>query len=71
MPISGWRNSTPGDRVTHPLASGRNAWLHVAEGEVSLNGKTLGIGDAAAVTKETALELAATKPTQVLLFDLN
>ncbi len=60
-----------GDRVTHPLAPGRNAWLHVAEGEVSLNGKTLGIGDAAAVTKETVLELAATKPSQVLLFDLD
>src|SRR5437868_14329468 len=27
------------DRVTHKLAPGRHAWVHVAEGEVSLNGK--------------------------------
>jgi redox-sensitive bicupin YhaK (pirin superfamily) len=60
-----------GNRVTHKLAPGRHAWVHVAEGEVALNGKTLQGGDAAAVTGETALELSATKPAQVLLFDLN
>src|SRR6266550_4340881 len=36
-----------GNRVTHKLAPGRHAWIHVAEGEVSLNGKTLRDGDAA------------------------
>jgi quercetin 2,3-dioxygenase len=60
-----------GQRVTHKLAPGRNAWVHVAEGEVTLNGKPLGGGDAAAVSGETALELSATKPARVLLFDLN
>jgi len=60
-----------GDSVTHKLAAGRNVWLHVAEGEVSLNGKKLEGGDAAAVSEETALDLSATKPSQVLLFDLN
>jgi len=60
-----------GNRVTHQLAPGRHAWLHVAEGEVSLNGKDLAGGDAAAVTSESALELRAVKPAQVLLFDLN
>jgi len=60
-----------GNRVTHRLASDRYAWVHVAEGEVSLNGKTLTGGDAAAVSQEGALELSATKPSQVLLFDLN
>jgi redox-sensitive bicupin YhaK (pirin superfamily) len=57
--------------VTHPLAPGRHAWLHVAEGEVTLNGETLTGGDAVAVNKESALELRATKPSQFLLFDLN
>ncbi len=61
----------PGNQVTHQLAPGRHAWIHVAEGEVTLNGKTLSGGDAAAVTDETTLELSATKPAQVLLFDLN
>src|SRR5580700_4109686 len=30
-----------GQQVAHSLANGRNAWLHIAEGEVTLNGKTL------------------------------
>ena len=60
-----------GEKAAHQLAPGRNAWVHVAEGEVSLNGKTLAGGDGAAVSEETLLELAATKPAQVLLFDLN
>jgi redox-sensitive bicupin YhaK (pirin superfamily) len=60
-----------GNRVTHNLAPGRHAWLHVAEGEVSLNGEQLGGGDAAAIGEAGALELSAMKPSQVLLFDLN
>jgi redox-sensitive bicupin YhaK (pirin superfamily) len=60
-----------GDRVAHKLAPGRNAWVHVAEGEVTLNGKTLAGGDAAAVSGATSLELSARKPAQVLLFDLD
>jgi quercetin 2,3-dioxygenase len=64
-------NLAAGNRVTHTLASGRHAWVHVAEGEVSLNGKQLNGGDAAAVSEEAALELSATKPSQVLLFDLD
>jgi quercetin 2,3-dioxygenase len=62
---------SPGDRVAHQLAPGRRAWVHAAEGEVKLNGKTLRGGDAAAVTGEATLELSATKRAQVLLFDLN
>jgi redox-sensitive bicupin YhaK (pirin superfamily) len=60
-----------GKEVSHKLAPGRHAWLHVAEGEVTVNGQTLSGGDAAAVTEETSLKLAGTKPSQVLLFDLN
>ena len=60
-----------GNKVKHQLASGRHAWVHVAEGELSLNGKKLSGGDAAAVSEEDVLELSATKPAQVLLFDLN
>ncbi len=61
----------PEQSVTHHLAANRHAWLHVAEGEVTLNGQTLSGGDAVAVSNERALELAGTKPSQVLLFDLN
>ena len=62
---------TAGNNVTHKLAKGRHAWVHVAEGEVTVNGKTLSGGDAAAISEESALQLKATKPSQVLLFDLN
>ena len=60
-----------GDHVAHKLATGRHAWIHLAEGEVALNGKKLSVGDAAAISEETSLELSATKPSQILLFDLN
>lgn len=61
----------PGNRVTHNLAVGRHAWVHVAEGEVQLNGKSLQGGDAAAISEESTLDLKATSAAQVLLFDLN
>lgn len=60
-----------GQQVTQPLAANRNAWLHVAEGEIVLNGQTLSGGDAAAISSEAKLEVTASKPSQVLLFDLN
>ena len=60
-----------GNRVSHNLGRGRQAWVHVAEGEVALNGKKLEGGDGAALTEPGALELSAAKPAQVLLFDLN
>ncbi len=60
-----------GQRVAHHLDAGRNAWVHVAEGEATVNGQTLHGGDAAAVTGGAVLELVAAKPAQILLFDLN
>ena len=45
--------------------------MHVAEGEVKINGNTLSGGDAVAVSEPSELKLAASKPSQVLLFDLN
>ena len=60
-----------GDRVRHKLASGRHGWMHVAEGEVLLDGERLSAGDAGMTSEEGSLELSATKPAQVLLFDLS
>lgn len=61
----------PGNEAAHTLKPGRHAWLHVAEGEVKLDGKTLAGGDAAAFSEQEGVRLTATKPSQVLLFDLN
>ncbi|HEY0159725.1 MAG TPA: pirin family protein [Thermoanaerobaculia bacterium] len=59
-----------GDRVEHPLAPGRGAWLQVARGSVDLNGTTLHAGDGAAIEEEQALAVTAKGDAEVLLFDL-
>lgn len=61
----------PSQAVTHSLGARRNAWLHVAEGTVKVNGETLSSGDAAAVTGKSVLEIQGVQSAQVLLFDLN
>jgi len=61
---------SPGEIVEHSLKPGRHAWVHVASGAVTLNGHSLATGDAAAVSEELKLTLAAVEPSEVLLFDL-
>lgn len=60
----------PGQTVTHKLRAGRGAWLHVAEGDLTLNGAALAIGDGAGTEQPGTLTLAATRQTEALLFDL-
>jgi redox-sensitive bicupin YhaK (pirin superfamily) len=59
-----------GQSVSHALAPGRHAWLHVARGEVELNGTTLKAGDGAAISDEAKVELTGKSAGEVLLFDL-
>jgi len=58
-------------QLEQALAPGRHAWIHVAEGAITLNGQALTAGDGAAITDEASLQLTTTGPAQVLLFDLN
>ncbi len=60
-----------GETVTHELKPKRHAWVHVAEGGVTLNGQPLNGGDAAALSSESKLELTGQGKAQVLVFDLN
>lgn len=60
----------PSQKVTHRQAEGRGAWIHVAEGEVTLNGQTLQAGDAAIVEEAGEYAIGADKAAQVLVFDL-
>lgn len=62
---------TPGQSVTHKLRVGRGAWLHVAEGELTLNGVVLATGDGASTEEPGTLTLTASKQTEAILFDLN
>ena len=60
----------PGTRVTHELAEGRHAWVHVARGQVDLDGVELSAGDGASVSDEALVTLTAFEESEVLLFDL-
>jgi len=63
-----------GESASLALAPGRSAWVQVARGSVTLNGRPLAEGDGAAVSEERTLELAgpanADQPAEVLVFDL-
>ncbi len=60
----------PGESVNYRLAPGRQAWVQVARGAVTLNGVALGQGDGAAVGQEESLQIQAAEPAEALLFDL-
>ena len=59
-----------GDTVKHALKPERYAYVQVARGSVTLNGRTLETGDGAEISGEKALELKGVKEAEVLLFDL-
>ena len=59
-----------GQRVTHPIAAGRHAWLQVVAGSVEIDGARLSAGDGAAVSDETQLTIEARSDAHLLLFDL-
>jgi hypothetical protein len=58
------------EEVSHELRSGRHAWVQVARGSVSVNGKTLEEGDGAAISGEEHLDFIASSNSEILLFDL-
>lgn len=60
----------PGQTVTHELSPGPGAWLHVAQGALTLNGVPLNTGDGASTEKAGTLTLTASEPTEAILFDI-
>ena len=60
----------PGERVSHELADGRHAWVHVARGKVRLGGERLSAGDAASLSSPEPLEIVGEEDAEVLVFDL-
>jgi hypothetical protein len=62
----------PGDRVLHEIPAGRVAWVQVARGEVSVNGKRLRAGDGLSAVDERSLEIqgGGGGDADVLVFDL-
>lgn len=60
----------PGDSVEAAPGAGRDGYLHVARGAVSLNGTPLRAGDGARIEGETRLRLDGLEEAEVLLFEL-
>ena len=60
-----------GTTTTYQIANGRGIWLQAISGSLTVNNTTLSTGDAAAITDETELVIAANENSHFLLFDLN
>lgn len=58
--------------VTHTMAIGRAAWVHVATGSITLNGESMGPGDGAAVSGQASITLALVGDVEaeVMVFDV-
>ncbi len=61
-----------GETLEVPLVKDRHAWVHCAEGNITLNGRALKEGDGAALSEEAALQIAGAGPAggEFLVFDL-
>ena len=59
-----------GEERAHALPASRHAWLHVARGAVTLDGRALGEGDGVALSEEAGVRLEGRADAEVLLFDL-
>jgi|SRR3569623_49906 len=58
------------ERASFALRDGRRAYVHVARGQIKVNGTTLNAGDAAKISAEKNIEFSEGKQAEVLLFDL-
>ena len=58
------------EAIQYDLQPGRKAWLHIARGEVVVNGETVNAGDGIAVSEAQRLELSQGKGAEVILFDM-
>ena len=58
-----------GQRAEHTLAPNRHAWIHVARGNVRVNGQELAAGDGLAISDEKTITVEGIDG-ELLLFDL-
>ena len=58
------------ERLSHVLAAGRKAYVHVARGQVTVNGQRLAAGDALKASGESGVVIERGSAAEVLLFDL-
>lgn len=59
-----------GDEVAHSIGSTRVVFLHVAKGDVMVNGVELSGGDGVTIVDEDGVAIRANSISEILLFDL-
>jgi redox-sensitive bicupin YhaK (pirin superfamily) len=58
------------DPITHQIAPSRRVYVHVARGELEVNGHRLGAGDGLKVVGESSLEFANASGAEFLVFEM-
>jgi hypothetical protein len=58
------------DSISHTLAGDRKGWVHVARGNILLNGEQLHAGDGVAIDGPAAVTLSSSSEGEVLMFDM-
>jgi redox-sensitive bicupin YhaK (pirin superfamily) len=61
----------PGVTVEHPLEDGRGLYLYVIEGDVDVNAKRMTTGDAAQITEEPQVRIAANATSELILVEVS
>ncbi len=59
-----------GQSISHAFAQGRRGWIHVATGQIEVNGLILEAGDGVALSDEASVRLNSPRRGEALLFDL-
>jgi quercetin 2,3-dioxygenase len=60
----------PGDQVERRIGPGRGAYVYLIEGGARFDGEPVATGDAAKVTDQPALTIAADAPSELILVDV-
>jgi redox-sensitive bicupin YhaK (pirin superfamily) len=60
----------PGDQAQHPIGEGRGAYVYLIGGQARFDGEPVATGDAAKVTGQPSLTIAADAPSELILVDV-
>ena len=60
----------PGVEVRHPIGEGRGAYVYLIDGAATFDGEAVSTGDAAKVSGQPEVAIAATEPSEVIVVDV-
>ncbi|MCH9695447.1 MAG: pirin family protein [Gammaproteobacteria bacterium] len=59
-----------GTELKHSIAPGHKVFVHIVQGEATVNGEHVNDGDGMQISDETHVSIAATTDVEILLFDM-